>query len=152
MLSPEKREVVWDEEGVIFLIYKDGKVLLEERSRSDPKFPGFLLIPGGTMEKGETSQETLNRETKEEFGKGFEIVECVPLVSFLHFDGRGKLLKSHAFLIRDYKGPVTNEEPDRTIHIWLPIKIAYDSVPLGSSKLVIARAVEVISGEGLSRG
>lgn len=50
------------------LIEKDGKILLVKRKKSKKAFPGFWGIPTGKVKAGETLEEALIRETKEETG------------------------------------------------------------------------------------
>lgn len=68
-------------------ILSDGKMLVPRHRKT-----GRLDLPGGTAEKGETSQCTAHRETREEvgasvevgrllaqFNNGFQLFECKPL-------------------------------------------------------------------------
>lgn len=52
------------------IIIKDKKILLIQRVRYNSK---YYTIPGGTIEKGETKEETLIREIKEETNCEVEI-------------------------------------------------------------------------------
>lgn len=48
------------------VIYHNGKILIAQR-RKDKSLGGFWEFPGGKIEAGETCQQTLEREIKEEF-------------------------------------------------------------------------------------
>lgn len=54
-------------EVVAGLIYKGGNVLIAKRSTGDPNVLGKWEFPGGKVEPGETDEEALEREFKEEF-------------------------------------------------------------------------------------
>ena len=58
--------------GIIFLFYKEGKILVEDRPDSDKYFGGLTVIPGGKVDfrNGEKPNEALIREVEEEFGGG----------------------------------------------------------------------------------
>ena len=62
------------------IIIRDGKVLLTRRKQGE-SLAGFWEFPGGKIEKGETPQECLERELKEELGlntcAGDLLTECV---------------------------------------------------------------------------
>ncbi|MGV8169628.1 MAG: NUDIX domain-containing protein [Candidatus Nanoarchaeia archaeon] len=48
------------------VIQKDGKFLLVKRSNYTEIFPGFWDFPGGGIEPGETPEQTVVREVREE--------------------------------------------------------------------------------------
>lgn len=47
---------------------KDGKIILGKMSKNKGVYPGQWAIPGGGIEEGETLEEALRREMKEETG------------------------------------------------------------------------------------
>lgn len=57
---------------IIAVIKKDNKYLLTQRAQIDaedlPEFIGKWELPGGGLEKGETPEEALHREVREELG------------------------------------------------------------------------------------
>lgn len=53
-----------------FIIREDGKMLLVR----SPKLPGAWSVPGGHVELGESLEEALKRETKEEVNLDVEII------------------------------------------------------------------------------
>ena len=56
------------------IIIKDGKVLLAKRG-SNQKMAGKWEFPGGKLEKGETHQQCLERELKEELNIDVEVLD-----------------------------------------------------------------------------
>ena len=55
------------------VIVKDNEILLTKRSDKLKHFPGFWCIPGGKIDAGETAEEAVIREIKEEIGVDFII-------------------------------------------------------------------------------
>jgi mutator protein MutT len=53
---------------VVAVIRRKGKVFLQRRPLSDENFPGYYECPGGGVERGETDEEALRRELREELG------------------------------------------------------------------------------------
>jgi len=84
--------------GVGALIICDGKLLLEKRKNEPGK--GKWSIPGGLVELGESVQQTVIREVKEETGLDVESPEHVDVVDNVDRDERGGI-KYH-FVIIDY--------------------------------------------------
>lgn len=60
--------------GIIFI---DGKIALMHRKDvlKRPEMPEYYTIPGGGLEKGETEEEGVIREIKEEFGIKVKVVK-----------------------------------------------------------------------------
>jgi 8-oxo-dGTP diphosphatase len=52
--------------------YPQNKILLIKRST--PPFVGYWALPGGRVDPGETVEQTIVREVKEETGLGVEVV------------------------------------------------------------------------------
>jgi len=57
--------------GVSALIVRDGLVLLVRRGKEP--FTGFWSLPGGRVEPGETMQDAVKREVREETGLDIEV-------------------------------------------------------------------------------
>jgi 8-oxo-dGTP diphosphatase len=84
--------------GVGAVIIYDGKILLEKRKNEPGK--GKWSIPGGLVELGESVEQTVIREVKEETGLEVEKPEHVDIVDNVIRDENGEI-KYH-FVILDY--------------------------------------------------
>ncbi len=72
------------------VIVRDGKdILLLKRSKDSIIFPGKYDLPGGSVENGETLQEAMHREIKEETGLEVEIGPILFAFDFLR-EGKEK--------------------------------------------------------------
>ncbi len=52
--------------STIFLYDENNKILMQHRSETDDKYPGYWTCFGGHVEKGETPEQALRRELFEE--------------------------------------------------------------------------------------
>jgi len=84
--------------GVGAVIICDGKILLEKRRNEPGK--GKWSIPGGLVELGETAEQTVIREVREETGLEVEKPEHIDVVDNIIRDSNGEI-KYH-FVIIDY--------------------------------------------------
>jgi len=84
--------------GVGAVIIKDGKILLEKRKNEPGK--GKWSIPGGLVELGESVEQTVIREVKEETGLDVKKPEHIDVVDNVVRDENGEV-KYH-FVIIDY--------------------------------------------------
>jgi 8-oxo-dGTP diphosphatase len=66
------------------LIEENGKVLLVKRKKSKKAFPGFWGLPTGKVKAGETLEEAVRREVKEETGLEVEPVEIYHITQEFH--------------------------------------------------------------------
>lgn len=69
---------------VIAAIIQGNKFLLTKRAHLDPEdkklYHNAWQLPGGEMEFGETPQQTLQREMKEEINQRVEIISLIPKI------------------------------------------------------------------------
>jgi ADP-ribose pyrophosphatase YjhB (NUDIX family) len=88
--------------GVGAVIVDEGRVLLIRRG-SEP-LKGCWSLPGGLLEVGESLEEGLRREVREETGLEVEVLELVELLDRIHRDG--ERVRYH-YVIADYLCRVT---------------------------------------------
>jgi 8-oxo-dGTP pyrophosphatase MutT (NUDIX family) len=68
---------------LIFFRLPDGKIVLQRRTKDAPYAPGRLGIFGGWVEEGETVNECLIREIKEETSLDTDTLQITPLTDFV---------------------------------------------------------------------
>ncbi len=123
--------------GVGVMLWHDGKVLLGRRKGAHGA--GQLSFPGGHMEKGESIEECVLREMREEVGPAVEFVNLRHQVT----------ARSSRFMPRDYlhigmsakwvSGEPVLMEPDKCDGwSWYP----FDDVPVREMFLFAALAVD----------
>lgn len=83
------------------VILKDDSIVLVKR-KNDP-FKGFWALPGGFVEYGETVEDAVKREVREETGLGVEILKLVGVYSDPERDPRGHTI-TVVFLCRQVDG------------------------------------------------
>ena len=74
----EERKLITVTAGVI---YHNGKILIAQR-RKDKSLGGFWEFPGGKIEKGETPQQALIREIKEELNVELRIGDLIRTIEY----------------------------------------------------------------------
>ena len=84
--------------GVGAVIIRNGELLLEKR-KNDPG-RGKWSIPGGIVELGENTEDTVIREVKEETGLDVENPEHIDIVDNITKDEKGRIM--YHFVIIDY--------------------------------------------------
>ncbi len=67
---------------------KKGKLLILKRKADDDSYPGYWDCVGGHFEKGESAEECMLREAREESGQDMKIVRMGPLIEYLDDYGR----------------------------------------------------------------
>jgi len=61
--------------GIPAIIIKDGKILLGKRNEKVSCYKGYWGLPGGLVEYGETMEQAIKRELKEELGVEAEVIK-----------------------------------------------------------------------------
>jgi len=102
------------QEIVSLILEKDGKLLVEKRKSSKPTSSGKCIFPGGKVEPGESLEEAMRREAREEFGIQLKQFE---LVMTKDFDGGGAPERVHWFACNDFDGEIQNNEAEELVWI-----------------------------------
>ncbi len=107
--------------GIGAIIIRDDRILLEKR-KNDPG-RGKWSVPGGIVEVGETLEQTVIREVKEETGLIVGNPVIIDAVTHITLDENGKV-KFH-FVIIDYlvtlKGGKAEASSDAAALEWVPL-------------------------------
>ncbi len=149
-MSEERREKRFPErDGVLFLIYNAGMVLLEERLRPDKPYFGYITIPGGKVDDDITHEMAARREVKEECG--IEVKEMILLDNFLMTSITNQLFNVSAYLVTSYEGSVANLE-GKSKHKWVDIDEAVKLVSFAETRYTLLLAKNYLSGKAQSEG
>jgi 8-oxo-dGTP diphosphatase len=136
--GPPRRPVV----GVGAVVVHEGRVLLIRRGKEPMR--GRWLVPGGTVEWGETLQEAVVREVEEETGLTVRPREIVAVLDRIHPEAGSE---AYHFVIVDYLcdwvsgTPRAGSDAEDVALVAVPDLPAYD---------IPEQALEVVA-EGLRR-
>lgn len=98
------------------LVIKEGKILLVKRNH-EPYF-GFWAIPGGFVEWGETCEEAVAREIKEETGFEAEVKNLFAVYSAPGRDPRQTITIAYSL---EVKGGKMEKSEEATDIGWFPL-------------------------------
>ncbi len=137
-------------EAVMFLIYQNGKLLFERRKDPNQSYFGYTIIPGGKVEKGESPEEAMRREIKEE--KDVDVKRFILLDSFEDISPHHHHYLVHAYLILGVEGEIRNNE-NKADNVWVSLTEAWTHARFANNRyaLTLARA-KIITEEGLKTG
>jgi len=129
IIPKPKKKIIQDLDVAIGILQRGNKYLIQKRP---PK--GLLAdlweFPGGKIEKGETPQEALKREFKEELD--IDIAASRHLMNVRHFYTQFRV-NLHVFHCQPKSYPTPHN-----LRKWLPInKLAEYPMPSGSAKIVV---------------
>lgn len=116
--------------GVVIPIIREKEqyfVLFERRAGSLKVQPGEICFPGGSMEPGESPQETALRELSEELLVKPEQAEIVMVCDYLEIPA-GFTVYPFLAEIKDYQGTFSADETEEIIKI--PFQWFFDHEPL----------------------
>ena len=87
------------------------KFLVEKRRDDDDADPGLIEIPGGHVDAGETFEDALRREMKEELGIDVERAKLVQ--KSLYTASNGERQRIHYFHVEKWNGRIRSTEAER---------------------------------------
>jgi 8-oxo-dGTP diphosphatase len=126
-------------DGIIFL---DDKVLLVKRSIKP--YSGYWCVPGGRVEFGETVEEAVHREVKEETGLDVEIERMVGIYSDPKRDPRGHTI-TIAYLLKALGGELRHDKKEASSIKYfrvLPKNIGFDHRKIITDAGRVARSLK----------
>jgi len=125
------------------VVIKEGRVLLVRRGKA-PAF-GQWAIPGGSVELGETLQQAVEREVREETGLSVRAGEVCYVFEAVKRDEHGRV-RFH-YVIVDLMADHLSGEPvpasDVTEAAWLPVE-ELENRPVNASTVALLRKLGFI--------
>lgn len=151
-MSPEKPVFVEaprpERKSVMFLAYKEGKFLLENRTNPEKSYYGYTIIPGGKCDLGldVNTGAAMERELDEEWGLrpgNVTLLDCFECITT-----KLKHYYVEAYLILDPQGTFENRE-GKSEPIWVAYEQARNLLRFDNSRHVLELAQRFI--EALAR-
>jgi 8-oxo-dGTP diphosphatase len=109
------------------VVLRRGRLLILKRKDDDDSYPGVWDCVGGHFEKGESAEECMLREAREESGQKMKIVKVGPLIEYL--DAYGRAVAVPFILTPDPKKEVVPSEHSEFRWVRLSDLKGYDIVP-----------------------
>jgi 8-oxo-dGTP pyrophosphatase MutT (NUDIX family) len=141
-----KTEFQPQREAVVFVFFKDNKVLVEKRAKGNT-FEGLKIFPSGKVEVKDIDGdldyrvEALRREVWEELG----VIPTKFRLILAKVYPREVNMLLHCFLITEWQGQIeTNRVAEKGVFEWMDLSRAEKEMPLESSKEIIASAKSVL--------
>ncbi len=109
------------------LVDRDGRVLLARRPPHKP-FAGLWEFPGGKLAEGETPEQALIRELREELGVDTE-ESCLAPIAFASRESEGFHLLMPLYVCRKWKGMPRPIEADELRWVRPEALLGFDMPP-----------------------
>jgi 8-oxo-dGTP diphosphatase len=100
--------------SVAFILLKDNKILVEKRKMNKSSFPGKIAVPSGGIEAGETSEQALWRETKEEFD--IKVTDYAYIGKYF-LEYKEVDFDTYYYVVTTWTGEIQNKEAEELIWI-----------------------------------
>ena len=91
-----------DVDVVVGIVLKGNKFLVERRRLDEKVDPGIVCLPGGHVKAGESMEEALKREMREELG--IEVKKSKFVCKNFYVASNGERQKAYCFLVIEYEG------------------------------------------------
>jgi 8-oxo-dGTP diphosphatase len=126
-------------DGIV--VRRTGSIVLIKRKR--PPYEGYWALPGGLVEYGETVEEAVVREVKEETGLEVDVKGLVGVYSKPDRDPRGHVI-SIAFLVVEVGGELRGSEETEVGEFYaIPERLAFDHKDILREGLELARRIGI---------
>jgi 8-oxo-dGTP diphosphatase len=125
-------------------IFRDGRVLIVRRGR--PPAYGLYTLPGGVVELGETLEEAIIREVREETGLEIAPLELVGFHQAIARDAEGRVERHFVilpFAARWIEGEISLNEELAEAHWLMPAGLAGLKMTEGLGQTVAAAAERI---------
>ncbi len=129
-------------------IFRDGRVLIVRRAR--PPAHGLYTLPGGGVELGETLEEAVVREVREETALAIAPVDLVGFRQAIARDSAGRVERHFVilpFAARFIGGEISLNEELAEAHWLAPSEISRLQTTEGLSQIVAAAAERIGKAE-----
>ena len=132
-------------QSVMFLLFSNGKFLLEKRKDPDGSYFNYSIIPAGKLEENELPEEGLRREILEE--TGVVPTKFTMLDTFEDVTPKGHHYLVNAYLITEFEGSVVNREPYKVDHEWVTLEETRNILKFANSRYVFLLAERALNAE-----
>jgi 8-oxo-dGTP diphosphatase len=128
-------------------IFRDGRVLIVRRAHAPAR--GLYTLPGGGVELGETLEEAVIREVREETALEVAPVALAGYRQAIARDGSGRVERHFVilpFAARFIAGEISLSEELAEAHWLLPTELAGLTTTEGLAQIVVAAAERIAAG------
>ena len=126
-------------ELVAGILTKNRRFLVEKRRFDDEADPGYVEIPGGHVDKGESLEEALKRELREELG--IQVKKMSFVANGLATASNGEKGRIHYFHVKSWHGRIVAREAEK---VYWEKRVANLSIP--SDRRAVERVFKSILG------
>lgn len=125
---------------IAFIIIKDNKVLAEKRKLTKKVVPGKIALPGGHIKKGESPENAVIHELKEEIGVNAKDITFV--CTLLHKSEEFR--KLNYFIINSWEGEIKTYEAEALL--WIPLQ-ELDKLDLDVDRTAIKEYLKIYKNQ-----